>query len=61
MVSQPELLDDDRYPEDVKERARTILDGCRGGSVGNYNLEYFNIYLDLEIKHYGFYYDHINS
>lgn len=35
MVSQPELLDDERYPEDVKERARTILDGCRGGSVGN--------------------------
>jgi alanine transaminase len=36
LVSQPELLDDDRYPEDVKERARTILDGCRGGSVGSY-------------------------
>jgi len=35
LVSQPELLDDDRYPEDVKKRARTILDGCRGGSVGN--------------------------
>jgi len=44
LVSQPELLDDDRYPEDVKERARTILDGCRGGSVGNYNLEYLNNY-----------------
>ncbi|XP_001948711.2 alanine aminotransferase 1 isoform X1 [Acyrthosiphon pisum] len=36
LVSQPELLEDDRYPEDVKERARTILDGCRGGSVGSY-------------------------
>lgn len=35
MVSHPELLDDDRYPEDTKERAKTILDGCRGGSVGN--------------------------
>jgi len=34
-VSQPELLGDSRYPEDVKERARTILDGCRGNSVGN--------------------------
>lgn len=37
LVSQPELLDDSRYPEDAKERARTILDGCRGGSVGKYN------------------------
>jgi alanine transaminase len=44
LVSQPELLDDDKYPEDVKERARTILDGCRGGSVGNYNSEYLNNY-----------------
>jgi len=35
LVSRPELLDDDQFPEDVKERARTILDGCRGGSVGN--------------------------
>ena len=52
LVTQPELLDDDRFPEDVKKRARTILDGCRGGSVGNYNTEYLNNYLDLEIKHY---------
>ncbi|KAL4132551.1 hypothetical protein QTP88_009680 [Uroleucon formosanum] len=36
LVSHPELLDDDRYPDDTKERAKTILDGCRGGSVGSY-------------------------
>ncbi|XP_025411330.1 alanine aminotransferase 2 isoform X2 [Sipha flava] len=36
LVAQPDLLDDSRYPEDIKERARTILDGCRGGSVGSY-------------------------
>lgn len=38
LVSRPELLEDSCYPEDTKERARTILDGCRGGSVGNYFL-----------------------
>ncbi|XP_050421730.1 alanine aminotransferase 2-like isoform X2 [Adelges cooleyi] len=36
LVSQPELLDDARYPDDIKKRAKDILDGCRGGSVGSY-------------------------
>lgn len=36
LCTMPELLDDPRYNEDVKERARTILKGCRGGSVGSY-------------------------
>lgn len=36
LVSQPELLDDRHIPEDVKKRARTILDSCSGNSVGNY-------------------------
>jgi len=55
LVSQPELLDDDRYPEDIKERARTILDGCRGGSVGNLIQNILIIfYLYLEIKYYNF-------
>lgn len=34
LVTLPELLDDPKYPEDVKSRARAILAGCRGGSVG---------------------------
>ncbi|CAH0386946.1 unnamed protein product [Bemisia tabaci] len=36
LVTLPELLDDPKYPEDVKSRARAILAGCRGGSVGSY-------------------------
>lgn len=33
----PELLEDPKYPEDVKERARTVLKGCKGGSLGSYS------------------------
>lgn len=36
LVSYPKLLDDPRFPEDAKERARTLLKGCRGGSMGSY-------------------------
>ncbi|KAL1516543.1 hypothetical protein ABEB36_000449 [Hypothenemus hampei] len=36
LVTLPKLLDDPRFAEDVKERARTILKGCRGASVGSY-------------------------
>jgi len=32
----PELLNDDKFPEDAKERARRILKSCGGGSVGAY-------------------------
>ena len=34
ICSYPELLDDPRFPEDVKQRARRILGDCKGGSVG---------------------------
>lgn len=34
LVSLPELFNDPRFPEDVKKRAKDILNGCRGGSVG---------------------------
>ena len=37
LTVSPELLDDPRYPEDAKSRARTILQGCKGGSVGSYS------------------------
>ncbi|KAF7266018.1 hypothetical protein GWI33_020618 [Rhynchophorus ferrugineus] len=36
LVTYPPLLEDSRFPDDAKERARTILKGCRGGSVGSY-------------------------
>lgn len=51
MVTQPELLDDSRYPEDVKERAKTILKGCRGASVGNhqFNLKIILYYVRIII------------
>lgn len=32
----PDLLNDDKFPEDAKERARRILKSCGGGSVGAY-------------------------
>ncbi|XP_050692956.1 alanine aminotransferase 1-like [Eriocheir sinensis] len=33
----PSLLEDPSFPEDVKQRARGILAGCRGGSLGAYS------------------------
>ncbi|XP_072378440.1 alanine aminotransferase 1 [Diabrotica undecimpunctata] len=36
LVAYPKLLDDPQFPEDAKERARTILKGCRGSSLGSY-------------------------
>lgn len=37
LTVSPNLLNDPSYPEDAKERARTILCGCKGGSVGSYS------------------------
>ena len=37
LTVSPNLLDDPCYPEDAKERARTVLNGCKGGSVGSYS------------------------
>lgn len=36
LVSYPELFKDPRFPDDIKKKAQTILDGCRGQSVGSY-------------------------
>ncbi|XP_049958649.1 alanine aminotransferase 1-like isoform X1 [Schistocerca serialis cubense] len=36
MVSYPVLLDDPRFPYDVKYRVKEILASCPGGSVGSY-------------------------
>ena len=37
LCTLPELLDDPKYPEDVRQKARSILNDCKGGSVGNLN------------------------
>lgn len=36
LIAYTPLLDDPKFPEDAKKRAREILAGCRGGSVGSY-------------------------
>lgn len=35
-MSLPSLFDDPSFPEDAKDRARGVLKGCKGGSVGSY-------------------------
>ncbi|KAG5309941.1 ALAT2 aminotransferase, partial [Acromyrmex insinuator] len=37
LTVSPNLLDDPSYPEDAKDRARLVLGGCKGGSVGSYS------------------------
>jgi len=37
IVTHPPLLDSPDLPEDAKTRAKAILDGCKGGSVGSYS------------------------
>lgn len=37
LITHPPLLDTDQFPEDAKVRARAILGGCKGASVGSYS------------------------
>ncbi|XP_041924036.1 alanine aminotransferase 2-like isoform X2 [Alosa sapidissima] len=37
LCTYPELLEDNKFPEDVKSRARRILQACGGGSIGAYS------------------------
>jgi len=37
LITHPPLLETDEFPEDAKDRARAILKGCRGASVGSYS------------------------
>ncbi|XP_018392892.1 PREDICTED: alanine aminotransferase 1-like [Cyphomyrmex costatus] len=37
LTVSPNLLSDPSYPEDAKDRARLVLGGCKGGSVGSYS------------------------
>ncbi|KAF2895344.1 hypothetical protein ILUMI_10830, partial [Ignelater luminosus] len=39
MVVYPPLLDDPKLPDDANQRARTILNACKGGSMGSYTNE----------------------
>ena len=34
LCAYPPLLEDDKFPEDAKKRARRILAGCGGESIG---------------------------
>ncbi|KAJ8276884.1 hypothetical protein GJAV_G00068980 [Gymnothorax javanicus] len=38
ICSYPELLNDTKFPEDAKNRARRILQSCGGGSIGAYTI-----------------------
>lgn len=44
----PSLLDDPKFPDDAKERARRVLSGCRGGSLGDDHgfIHYCQYFLD---------------
>jgi alanine transaminase len=37
LCTYPKLFDDPTIPSDCKERAKAILNGCKGGSVGSYS------------------------
>uniref|UniRef100_A0A2A4JKB6 Cation-transporting ATPase n=1 Tax=Heliothis virescens TaxID=7102 RepID=A0A2A4JKB6_HELVI len=39
-VCYPQLLNNDKFPSDVKARARDLLAGCGGKSVGSYTASY---------------------
>ena len=34
LATYPKLLESSDFPEDAKDRARRVLQGCKGGSVG---------------------------
>ncbi|XP_063062903.1 alanine aminotransferase 2-like [Engraulis encrasicolus] len=38
LCTLPELLEDNKFPEDAKSRARRILEACGGGSIGSYSM-----------------------
>lgn len=37
LVIDPTNFNESKYPEDAKQRAQAILDGCGGKSVGSYS------------------------
>ncbi|CAH2039111.1 unnamed protein product, partial [Iphiclides podalirius] len=39
-ISYPDLIETVDFPEDVKQRAKDILGGCGGGSVGSYTMSH---------------------
>jgi len=40
LCTLPELLNSDAFPEDTKQRARRLLQGCKGKSVGSYRFPF---------------------
>lgn len=37
LCTYPNLIESVNFPEDVKQRAKVLLQGCKGGSVGSYS------------------------
>ncbi|RZC43272.1 Aminotran 1 2 domain containing protein [Asbolus verrucosus] len=37
LVTYPRLLNNDHFPKDTKERARAVLEACKGRSIGSYS------------------------
>ena len=35
LCTYPKLLESNEFPSDAKDRAKRILAGCKGGSIGN--------------------------
>ncbi|XP_056155286.1 alanine aminotransferase 2-like [Lampris incognitus] len=48
----PELLKDDRFPEDAKKRAQRILDACGGHSIGAYSASQGIECIRQDVAHY---------
>ncbi|KAJ1195041.1 hypothetical protein NDU88_004324 [Pleurodeles waltl] len=48
----PELLNSDSLPEDVKHRARSLLEELIGGTIGGYNVEYSIRNLPTKVAQY---------
>ena len=41
LITHPPLLESNDFPEDVKQRARDILHGCKGRTLDNVPKMYF--------------------
>lgn len=37
VCAYPEMLETCNFPQDVKDRAKRLLGGCKGGSIGSYS------------------------
>ncbi|XP_047423735.1 alanine aminotransferase 2-like [Mugil cephalus] len=52
LCAYPELLEDSKFPEDAKARARNILGACGGGSIGAYSASQGIEYVRKNVANY---------